>query len=77
MTALDDLENLTRCPNCGEDITAHPDNDCVLNLFIGVLRDRGMHEAELMRLHRTCDIDALWTDLGPILDNLQDGEYAE
>lgn len=65
-----------KCPCCGEPVEDHPDNGCVLNTLLGVLRDRGsLEEADILDLHAKCDVDALWQDLGRIIDRLEDGRY--
>lgn len=64
------------CPNCGADVVGHKENGCALATLIGVVRDRGNKtQAELHRLHADVDSDALWNDLGKIVDRLEDGEY--
>lgn len=65
----------TPCPNCGLSVVDHPENECVLGVFIAVLADRGVPKAALHDLHARCDVDALWESIGPILDDLQDGRF--
>jgi len=65
------------CPNCANPVANHPHNGCVLNALVHVVRDRGHHSEERLRqLHATCDVDALWERIGPIIDNLEDGEFS-
>ena len=64
------------CPNCGQyDLRNHPQNACMLSVFDTLLSDRGMskEQRELRWMH--CDVGALWDDLGPIVDNLENGNY--
>jgi len=71
------LEPTTRCPNCSSLVLNHPQNGCVLTAFIELLRDReNKSEQELLELHANANVDALWADLGPILDALEDGKYS-
>jgi hypothetical protein len=66
------------CPNCMQHPAAnHPENGCVLASMIQLVRERGNHsEEEIQTLHATCDTDALWAHLGPLLDKLEDGEFS-
>lgn len=66
------------CPNCGHPgVFEHPDDGCVLAALIGVLRDReDLSEEELLELHSRCDVDALWSDIGKVLDRLEEGFYS-
>lgn len=69
-------ETLMTCPNCGQPAEGHPKSGCVLGSLIGVLRNRGnLDEEELLNIHRKADTGVLWSDLGPILDRLEDGFY--
>lgn len=68
-------EDTLRCPNCGDKVVGHPDDACVLNTFIGVLRDRGTPERQLRELHAECDVDALWDDVQSIINRLGKGGY--
>ena len=64
------------CPNCGDPIDAHERNGCVLEAFIGVLRSRdNLSETALQDIWSNCNVDALWDDLGRVLDNLEAGHY--
>lgn len=64
------------CPNCGAAVVDHPQNGCALAALIGVVRERGdTPEDEIRKLHAGCDSDALWNDLGRVVDALQDGRY--
>ena len=66
-----------RCPNCGES-SPHEDDACVLNAFIGLLRDRGIHkEHQLEKLHAYCDVSRLWDTLNGVLDDLGNGHYMD
>lgn len=73
----------TQCPNCttpmsyatGEPLD-HPENGCVLAVLIQALAEREEHTpARLRELHMNCDVDALWSDVGAIVDQLGDGDY--
>lgn len=65
------------CPNCAQSVVGHADNQCVLNAFIQLLREReNLNEARLLQLHGNCSVDTMWDDLGPILDKLEAGEYS-
>lgn len=65
------------CPNCSSPVVNHPANGCALAVLISVVKDRGNKGvAELHALHEGCDVDALWEALGPIVDMLEDGEFA-
>lgn len=64
------------CPNCNSPVKGHPDNSCVLNALIGVLRERGVPAKKLEKLHAACWIDNVWDDIGPIMDRLEDGYYS-
>ena len=64
------------CPNCSCDVEKHPDNGCVLNALIGVVRDRGnVSDLALQDLHAQCSVDSLWGRLGPIVDDLEEGWF--
>ncbi len=65
------------CPNCTiSAVKDHPEDGCVLAALIQVLREREeLPERTLLALHAKTDVDALWDDLGPILDKLEDGSY--
>lgn len=66
-----------RCPNCAEPIIGHADNTCILDAFIRIISDRDETPPDVrLRLHRLCNIDALWDDLSPIIDNLENGLYS-
>lgn len=66
------------CPNCGNSpVHGHPENGCILATMITVVRERGnKSEEELEELHAKTDVNALWNDLGPILDKLEEGGYS-
>lgn len=67
------------CPNCaGIPAQEHPQNGCVLAALIEVVRDRGeMSATDLAQLLANTDADALWNDLGPIVDTLEAGGYTQ
>lgn len=68
---------MSECPNCGCLVEDHPGNRCVLNAFIGIIRDRGnLSEDKLLALHHNACFDVLWDDLSPILDRLEEGFYS-
>lgn len=49
----------------------------VLQAFIRVLRDRGELAPEAIdKLHDECDVDRLWSEIGPIIDRLGAGAYS-
>lgn len=66
-----------KCPNCGQhQVSAHPETGCVLATLIQVIREReSIPEKKLRQLHTNTDVDRLWTDLGRIVDRLEDGGY--
>ena len=66
------------CPNCyASPVKGHPENGCVLAAFIVVLRDRGNKpERRLLQIHAECNVDALWDQVGPLLDRLEEGEFS-
>lgn len=66
-----------KCPNCGKPVAGHPENGCLLAALIGVIQDRGVTRRRALTLHANADVDALWSDLGPVIDRLQDGKYDE
>jgi hypothetical protein len=67
-----------QCPNCTAPIKLHPENGCVLNALIQVVRERRTKtERQLLRLHAKAMPDALWEDIGPLVDRLEDGKYSE
>lgn len=66
-----------KCPNCLDPIEGHPENSCILNTLIQVVRERGnTTEERLKEIHAKCIVDLLWIDIGPILDDLEDGRYS-
>lgn len=65
----------TNCPNCGKPI-GHEQNGCLLATLIEVLKERGEHTEEARRrIWAECDPDALWDDLGTIVDKLGESQY--
>jgi hypothetical protein len=65
------------CPNCLM-FVALPNEGCLLHDLIQVARERANHpERKLRQLHAKCDVDALWNRLGPIVDDLEDGNFSE
>jgi len=74
--AADAERSLTRCPNCGGSVKNHPQNGCALAVLIGVIQDRGTVAGRtLTELHARVDPDALWQDLGKLVDRLENGDY--
>ena len=64
------------CPNCGAPVANHPEARCVLAALIQVVRERQvMSERKLRKLHADCDADFFWTDIGKIVDHLEEGGY--
>lgn len=66
----------TECPNCLEKHEVFPDV-CVLHVLLGVAvhgRQSLTNEAAHVVL-KNCNADALWDDLGPIVDRLEAGYY--
>lgn len=65
------------CPNCcTSPVADHPDNGCALAVLIQVIRERGdLTERKLRDLHYNCNVDHLWDRLGPVIDDLQAGEF--
>lgn len=67
----------TTCPNCGKSVAGHPRDDCVLGALIQCIRDRDtVSERRLRKLHKDCNTDELWLDLGRVIDKLEDGRYS-
>jgi hypothetical protein len=65
-----------KCPNCGEPVAGHPDTGCVLNALVQIIRERGeIPEVKVRKIHREVDVDALWEELGPVVDRLQEGVF--
>lgn len=66
------------CPNCGQHtVASHPETGCALATLIQVIRERGdVPERKLRTLHARCDVDYLWTALGPVLDGLETGQFS-
>ena len=65
-----------KCPNCGGNVANHPENGCVLAALIQVIRERdAMSERTLRRLHADTDIDAFWSRLGVVVDQLEEGVF--
>lgn len=65
-----------RCPNCNEPIGS-PSPGCVLHAMIHCVGQRSdIKLNELRKLHVSCDPDKLWADVGPIIDNLEEGKYS-
>lgn len=68
---------MLKCPNCDrQHRLGHPTNGCVLAALVQVVRERGdLTERRLKKLHENCDVDALWTRLGEVIDDLEDGVF--
>lgn len=70
------------CPNCGEPVCRPSTGEvheagCVLHALIGVVRDREtVPERKLRTIHANVDTDALWNDVGRIIDRLEEGRYS-
>jgi hypothetical protein len=65
------------CPNCMRPV-ARSNDGCLLHDLIQVARERGnVTERKLRQLHAKADADALWERLGPIVDDLEDGNLSE
>jgi hypothetical protein len=68
-----------KCPNCGDEHAELPSAPCLLAVLLGLIvhdRETMTHEQAQAALAKV-DVDALWTDLGPILDRLEDGAYGD
>lgn len=64
------------CPNCTLHV-GHDENGCLLATLMGVVRSREeLTEAQIYELWARCDVDALWDDIGGIIDALEAGEYS-
>lgn len=64
------------CPNCTKSIVGETDSGCALHMLIQTLRERATKsEGRLLELHAQCDADALWTRLGKVADDLEDGRF--
>lgn len=69
------MSNFT-CPNCSAPLDAH-ESGCALHMLTAVLSDRGEHSDEqIEQLLLSCDVAALWEDLGKIVDKFGEGAYA-
>jgi hypothetical protein len=67
---------MAKCPNCCAEIDTHPRDECILYVFMTVLRDRGnLDDEQLAEIHANCAVDMMWDDIGPILDRLEEGYY--
>lgn len=65
------------CPNCQASVANHPDTACVLGALIALIRDRqSVSERRLRKIHADTDVDAMWEDLGPVIDKLEAGGYS-
>ena len=73
---MDKPTDTLSCPNCLLPVDGHPENGCVLAAFIQAIRERGnLSEEQLRELHHNTSVDALWSRLGPILDDLEEGVF--
>ncbi len=65
------------CPNCNAPHGV-PVESCLLGALLAVIvNSRGTVAPEAAaRLMESTDIDALWEDLGPVLDTLESGGYS-
>ena len=71
------MTKVIRCPNCDVPIAGHPENGCVLAACIGVISDRGeLSEAKIRRLFTDTDPDLFWSEVGDLIDRLEDGEFS-
>jgi len=65
------------CPNCLAPVANHPDTACVLGALIALIRDRqSVPERRLRKIHADTDVDAMWEDIGPVIDKLEAGGYS-
>lgn len=65
-----------KCPNCGEHVNGHPDTSCTLYALMQIVRERSnLTEAKVQKVHREVNVDALWEELGPIIDRLENGDF--
>lgn len=67
-----------KCPNCSAlvDGHLHPEDGCAVALLQRVVKDRGsLTDVQVRELARTCDVDALWEALGPVIDRFEAGEF--
>lgn len=65
------------CPNCGSPVANHPQNGCVLNALIRVIRDRGtVTESRLRKIHAAVNVDYLWDKVGNLIDQIEWGEFS-
>ena len=68
---------MKNCPNCSVPVKTHTHNGCVLHELMCVISDRGnLTKKEVRAIHAYVDADALWNDLGAIVDRLEEGGYA-
>jgi hypothetical protein len=72
-----EMANKLKCPLCGGNVARHREDGCILAALIEVIRERdAISEQCLRRIHAHADVDALWVDLGQIIDKLEDGKYS-
>ncbi|MBV7542180.1 hypothetical protein [Acidovorax sp. sic0104] len=65
------------CPNCSREVEDDKDTGCVLAALVQVIRDREeLTEEQVLAIHASCDADALWEALAPVIDQLQAGGFA-
>ena len=68
-----------RCANCNENhrtFAAQPQRCLVKVLFVHLVNNREeLTDTQALELLETLNVDALFDDLGPVLDNLRDGRY--
>ena len=52
-------------------------DDCLLGAMIQVIRQRELiPEARLRKLHANCNVDKLWSSLGAVIDDLEEGLFS-
>jgi hypothetical protein len=72
-----EMAHKLKCPLCGGNVARHREDGCILAALIEVIRERdAISEQRLRKIHAHTDVDALWIDLGPIIDGLEDGKYS-
>lgn len=70
------MSKAKQCPNCTKPV-GHEEDGCVLASLFAIVRDRGnTPKRKIKTLWANADVDALWSTLGPIVDDLEEGAYS-
>lgn len=61
------------CPNCGRQLEERVRGACILEALGELLQERtGEGDEEIVEFVKTYDVDFLWEQLGPVIDQLED-----